>query len=37
MVLKRLKLHQFFDGVARNLSYTQVCKNCPTHKYVKIV
>jgi len=27
MVSKRLKLHQFFDGVARNFSYTQACKN----------
>jgi len=23
LVLKRLKLYQFFDGVARNFSYTQ--------------
>jgi len=26
MVLKRLKLHQFFDGVERMTSYTQLCK-----------
>jgi len=26
MVLKRLKLHHFFDGVARKFSYTQACK-----------
>jgi len=29
MGLKRLKLHQFFDGVARNFSYTAACKIIP--------
>jgi len=29
MVLKRVKLHQFFDGVVRNFSYTQACKITP--------
>jgi len=29
MVLERLKLHQFFDSVARNFSFTQACKITP--------
>jgi len=29
MVLKGLKLHQFFDGVARNFSYTKACQVTP--------
>jgi len=32
MGLKRLKLYQFFDGVARNFSYTQGCKITPFYK-----
>jgi len=29
MVLKRLKLHQSFDAVARNFSYMEACKITP--------
>jgi len=35
MVLKRLKLHQFFDGVARNFFYTQGWKFTPYGNIVR--
>jgi len=35
MVLKRLKLHQSFDGVARKFSYNQECKYTPSGNTVQ--